>query len=144
MIYWWENIRENADLLIICGGIFGAIVDQLWRWVICGYDYDIDKLLHGCGQYVDFLPIFCPHFLCPSKRKEHPIFPVRDSAALWRRGCGREVRGGARRQQQDHALLLGGDSIEKILAQVGFKNGFIFHFDSETCLNYPFLDIFLV
>ena len=36
----------------------------------------------------------------------------RDSAALRRRGCGREVRGGARRQQQNHALLLGGDSIE--------------------------------
>ena len=26
----------------------------------------------------------------------------------------------------------------------GSKNGLRFHFDSETCLNYPFLNIFLV
>ena len=26
----------------------------------------------------------------------------------------------------------------------GLKNGLRFHFDSETCLNYPFLKIFLV
>ena len=26
----------------------------------------------------------------------------------------------------------------------GLKNGLRFHFDSETCLNYPFLNIFLV
>ena len=72
LIFRWDDERENADLLIICGGIFGEIVDQMWKWVISGYD--IDKLWDGYGQHVDFWPIFCPHFLCPSKRKEHPLF----------------------------------------------------------------------
>ena len=39
-------------------------------------------------------------------------------------------------------IALGGDSIEKYL--FGLKNGLRFRFDSETCLKYPFLDIFLV
>ena len=71
LIFRWDDERENADLLIICGGIFGEIVDQMWKWVISGYD--IDKLWDGYGQHVDFWPIFCPHFLCPSKRKEHRV-----------------------------------------------------------------------
>ena len=39
----------------------------------------------------------------------------------------------------------GHDSIEHILAlSFGLKNRLRFHFDSETCLNCPFLNIFLV
>ena len=38
----------------------------------------------------------------------------------------------------------GPDSIEKNGLSFGLKNGLRFRFDSETCLNYPFLNIFLV
>ena len=39
----------------------------------------------------------------------------------------------------------GGDSIEKKIGlSFGLKNGSRFRFDLETCLNYPFLTIFLV
>ena len=39
----------------------------------------------------------------------------------------------------------GGYSIEQIFGlSFGLKNGLRFHFDSKTCLNYPFLNIFLV
>ena len=39
----------------------------------------------------------------------------------------------------------GRDSIEKCFGlSFGLKNGLRFHFDSETCLNYPILNIFFV
>ena len=41
-------------------------------------------------------------------------------------------------------VALGGNSIEQILACVGLKNGLRFRFDSEKCLNNPFLNNFLL
>ena len=38
----------------------------------------------------------------------------------------------------------GGNSIKKFGLSFGMKNGLRFHFDSETCLNYLFLNIFVV
>ena len=38
----------------------------------------------------------------------------------------------------------GPDSIEKFWFGFGLKNGSRFRFDSETCLNYPILNVFLV
>ena len=46
--------------------------------------------------------------------------------------------------KRDAKAVQGRDSIEKIGLSFGLKNGLRFHFDSETCLNYPFLNIFLV
>ena len=40
--------------------------------------------------------------------------------------------------------LLGGNSIKKIGMSFGLKNGLRFHFDSVTCLNYPFANFSLL
>ena len=41
----------------------------------------------------------------------------------------------------DNVEPQGGNSVENYF---GLKNGLRFRFDSETCLNYPFLNVFLV
>ena len=69
LIFRWVHQREHVDLLIICGGIFGGNVDKLWRWVNSGCDIDI--LWDRHGQYVDFWPTICPHFLCQPLRNQH-------------------------------------------------------------------------
>ena len=71
LIFRWVNQRENVNLLIICGGIFGGNVDRLWRWVSRGCD--IDNMWDGHGQNVDFWPTIGPHFLCPTRCKERPV-----------------------------------------------------------------------
>ena len=48
-------------------------------------------------------------------------------------------------KQQQAVFDQGPNSIEKkISLSFGLKNGLTVHFDSETCINYQFLNIFLV
>ena len=56
-----------ANLLI--GG--GHNVERKWGWVIGGSV--MYKVFIGCGENVGFLPINCPHFLCPAKVKQHHL-----------------------------------------------------------------------
>ena len=45
--------------------------------------------------------------------------------------------------RKNNSTYLGGNSIEKNVGlSFGLKNGLRFHFDSKTCLNYPFSNIF--
>ena len=43
---------------------------EKWGWVI--YGLFVYKMLTGCGENVDFMPINSPYFLCPTKVKQHP------------------------------------------------------------------------
>ena len=42
---------------------------EKWGWVI--YGLFVYKMLTGCGENVDFMPINSPYFLCPTKVKQH-------------------------------------------------------------------------
>ena len=64
LISVWGCPREEMEIQARSGQFLGEDVDQVLTWAIC---WELEDNMCGlCGENIDFVPIYCPHTLCPA------------------------------------------------------------------------------